>query len=189
MTDTVMGVWPWYISGPLIGLVVPLLLLLGNRSFGVSSNLRHVCAALLPGRISFLKYDWKGSGLWNLSFAAGIVIGAFIAGYWLGGGGPVSISAETQSRLAELGIRDFAGLVPGEVFSWAGLGTLKGFTILVVGGFLVGFGSAYAGGCTSGHAITGLADLQLPSLIAVLRFFAGGLIATYWILPLLLLES
>lgn len=57
---------------------------------------------------------------------------------------------------------------------------------MVIGGFLVGFGTAYAGGCTSGHAIAGLADRQAASLLAVCGFFAGGLTCTYLVLPLVL---
>ncbi len=178
--------WPWYVAGPIIGLVVPALLLLGNRQFGVSENLRHMCAAALPGNIEFLKYDWKKAGSWNLTFIAGTVIGGFIAYTLLYNPDPIAISEATRSDLAALGISDFNGLVPAQVFSWSGLGTVPGLIMIVAGGFLVGFGTRYAGGCTSGHAISGLADLQLPSLIAVLGFFAGGLIATYFILPLLL---
>jgi len=178
--------WPWYVAGPLIGLVVPALLLLGNRQFGVSSNLRHLCAAVLPGRVEFFRYDWRGAGLWNLAFVAGVLLGGFVAGHWLAGDAPVAISAATRADLAALGVRDVSGLVPGELFNWGNVATLRGLVMLVGGGFLVGFGTAYAGGCTSGHAISGLANLQLPSLVAVLGFFAGGLLATWLVLPLLL---
>ena len=178
--------WPWYVAGPLIGLVVPMLLLVGNRPFGVSSSLRHACAAVLPGRVEFFRYDWRRTGLWNLAFAAGIVLGGFLAAHVLSAGAPVAISDATKAQLAALGIRDFSGLVPRELFNWASLLTVRGFVAIVGGGFLVGFGTAYAGGCTSGHGITGLADLQVPSLIAVCGFFAGGLIATWLILPHLL---
>ena len=57
--------------------------------------------------------------------------------------------------------------------------------VLAVGGFLVGFGTRYAGGCTSGHAISGLSNLQLPSLVAVIGFFIGGLVMTHLIFPYL----
>ena len=177
--------WPWYVAGPAIGLFVPALLILGNRLFGVSSNLRHLCSAVLPGRIEYFRYDWKRTGLWNLLFAAGILVGGFLAWHW----GPpqnVAISEETRLALTKLGIHDFSGLAPRELFAWSALLTLKGVASVIVGGFLVGFGTAYAGGCTSGHAISGLADLQLPSLIAVAGFFAGGLIATHFLLPLFL---
>ena len=176
--------WPWYLAGPIIGLFVPALLIAGNKQFGVSSNLRHVCCAILPQKSGYFHYDWKKAGLWNLLLLAGIVAGAF-AITALVGAQNVALSADTQSALARLGIHDFSGLAPRELFSWTALLTVKGFVSIVVGGFLVGFGSAYAGGCTSGHAISGLAALQLPSLIAVLGFFAGGLIATHLILPAL----
>jgi uncharacterized protein len=176
--------WPWYVAGPVIGLFVPALLIVGNRLFGVSSNLRHLCSAVLPGKLDYFRYDWKRVGLWNLLFAAGILVGGFLASRW-GASQNVSISEQTTLALTRLGIRDFSGLAPREVFTWSALLTLKGFASVILGGFLVGFGSAYAGGCTSGHAISGLADLQLPSLIAVLGFFAGGLLATHFILPLI----
>src|SRR5208282_3569149 len=179
MTATVFsasGPWPWYLAGPVIGLFVPALLLLGNKVFGVSSNLRHLCSAVVPGNIEYLRYDWKRTGLWNLLFVAGILVGGFLASHW-GGSQNIAISEQTRLALTKLGIHDFSGLVPLELFTWSALPTLKGFVSIVAGGFLVGFGTAYAGGCTSGHAISGLADLQLSSLIAVMGFFAGGLIA------------
>ena len=177
--------WPWYVAGPVIGLFVPLLLLVDGKLFGVSSSLRHVCAAVLPGKPDYLRYDWKRTGLWNLLFVAGIFVGGMIASHW-GGHRDIAIADSTRLALTKLGIHDFSGLAPREVFSWPALLSLKGFISVVVGGFLVGFGTAYAGGCTSGHAISGLADLQLASLIAVVGFFAGGLLATHLILPLFL---
>ena len=170
--------WPWYVAGPLIGLLVPALLLLGGKQFGVSANLRHICAAIIPCDLELFKYDWKKSGLWNLTFVGGVLVGGLIAGTVLQHPDPILISEATHADLVALGVQDFSGLVPGEIFSWSGLLTFKGLSLIVVGGFLVGFGARYAGGCTSGHAIMGLADLQLPSLIAVLAFFAGGLMTT-----------
>jgi len=177
--------WPWYVAGPIIGLFAPALLLTGNKVFGVSSNLRHLCAALVSAKLAYLRYDWKQAGLWNLVFLAGIAIGGFIAGH---SGKPhdIAISSQTKATLQSLGIHDFSGVAPKELFSWHALLTLRGFVSVVVGGFFVGFGTAYAGGCTSGHAISGLADFQIPSLIAVVGFFVGGLAATYLILPRLL---
>ena len=176
--------WPWYAAGPAIGLFVPALLIVGNALFGVSSSLRHICAAVFSGKVEYFRYDWKKVGLWNLLFVIGILGGGFLASHY---GGPhnVAISEATKIDLAKLGIHDFSGLAPREWFHWSALLTFRGFVLVVVGGFLVGFGTAYAGGCTSGHAISGLADLQLPSLLAVVGFFAGGLIATHCILPLL----
>jgi len=190
VTARLFGEWPWYVAGPLIGLFVPALLLVGNKVFGISSNLSHLCAAIAPAkpeffRLEFFRYDWRKVGLWNLVFLAGVLIGGFLAFH----GRPpqtIAISAETRASLSRLGIHDFSGVVPHELFSWHALLTLRGFVLVVVGGFLVGFGTAYAAGCTSGHAISGVANFQLPSLIAVLGFFAGGLAATYFILPLLL---
>ncbi|MDQ7040168.1 MAG: YeeE/YedE thiosulfate transporter family protein [Rhodothermus sp.] len=179
--------WPWYVAGPLIGLIVPLLLLIGGKSFGVSANLRHLCAAAFPTRLDFFRYDWKRQGLWNLIFALGILLGGLIAATLLASPDPyVQISEATRADLAALGITDFEGLVPSEFISWQGLTTLPGLVMVVLGGFLIGFGARYAGGCTSGHAIMGLADLQLSSLVAVIGFFIGGLITTYLLLPLLL---
>ena len=179
--------WPWYVGGPLIGLFVPVLLFVGNRLFGVSSNFRHLCAATLPQSSSFLRYDWKRVGAWNLAFALGIVFGGMITAQLLGGTEMTGISANTEHSLSALGIRDFHGLVPQELFNWHALTTVRGLIMIVGGGFLVGFGTAYAGGCTSGHAISGLADLQLPSLLAVVGFFAGGLFTTFVIMPRLLM--
>jgi uncharacterized protein len=153
--------WPWYVAGPLLGLFVPALLLVGNRVFGISSKLSHLCAAIAPAkpeffRLEFFRYDWRKVGLWNLVFLAGVLIGGFLA---LHAGPPqtIAISAETRAALARLGIHDFSGVVPRELFSWHALLTLRGFVLVVVGGFLVGFGTAYAGGCTSGHAISNAA--------------------------------
>jgi len=180
----VSGPWPWYVAGPAIGFFVPALLIAGNALFGVSSSLRHVCAAVVPGKIEYFRYDWK-AGAWNLLFVLGIFLGGFLASHYTQAQN-VAISEQTRLALMKLGIHDFSGLAPREVFSWSALPTLKGFVSIVVGGFLVGFGTAYAGGCTSGHAISGLADLQLSSLIAVVGFFAGGLVATHFFLPLFL---
>ena len=178
--------WPWYVAGPLIGLFVPALLLIDNRLFGLSANLRHTCAAVAPGRASFFRYDWRSVGGWNLAFAAGILLGGLLAGPLLGGPEVVGISEATRADLLAIGITDFSGLVPADLVSWAALTRPAGWVVLVGGGFLVGFGAAFGGGCTSGHAISGLADFQVPSLLAVLAFFAGGLVGTHVLLPVVL---
>lgn len=177
---------PWYIAGPVIGLTVPLLLILGGKMFGVSANLRHVCAACNFGNVEFFNYDWKEAGWWNLTFLVGSVLGGFLGGYVFANPEPIDLAASTVTDLQALGINDFSGLVPTDLISWEALGTPAGLTVLVLGGFLVGFGARYAGGCTSGHAISGLSDLQLASLLAVIGFFIGGLIMTYFIYPLIL---
>lgn len=187
MVEAVSQPWPWYVAGPLIGLVVPLLLLLGGKAFGVSSNMRHMCAAVLPSTLDYLKYDWKTEGSWNLVFVLGTLIGGFIAVQLVPASGvEIGISAATKADLAALGMTDFTGLVPAQLISWSALTTLPGLVVVVAGGFLLGFGARYAGGCTSGHAISGLANLQFASLVAVIGFFIGGLIVTHLLLPLLL---
>lgn len=187
MAEVVSQPWPWYVAGPLIGLVVPLLLIVGGKVFGVSANLRHICAATFPRDIGFLKYDWKKAGMWNLVFVLGTVIGGFIAVQLVPVSGvEIGVSEATKADLTAVGITDFTGLVPAQYVSWSGLATLPGLVMVVLGGFLVGFGARYAGGCTSGHAISGLADLQFPSLVAVVGFFVGGLIVTHVVLPFLL---
>jgi uncharacterized protein len=175
---------PWWIAGPLIGLVVPALLLIGNKPFGISSNFRHICAAVAPCGLEFFRHDWRRLGLWNLIFFAGVFVGAGAAAYLAPP--PVQIAPATVDALRAVGVHDFGGLAPHDIFSFAALLSLRGFLCIVVGGFLVGFGTAYAGGCTSGHAIAGLANLQPASLVAVCGFFAGGLTTTYLILPRIL---
>ncbi len=185
MIELLSQPWPWYVGGPLIGLMVPALLLLDNRTFGISSSFQHICAAVVPGKSTYFAYDWKQTGKWNLALALGTLLGGVIAGTLLADPEPIAISEATRADLAGLGLTDFNGLAPVEVFSWANLGSPIGLITMVGGGFLVGFGARYAGGCTSGHAIFGLSDFQLPSLIAVVGFFAGGLVATHFLLPLI----
>ena len=177
--------WPWYVAGPLIGLTVPALLLLGNKSFGISSSLRHVCAACVPAGIPFFKYDWKKE-VWNLFFVAGILIGGIIAAQLLANPEPVLVNPKLVEEMATYGISNYQGLVPPEVFSWPELLSARGLVMMVGGGFLIGFGTRYAGGCTSGHAIMGLSNLQWPSLVATCCFMAGGFIMANLILPFIL---
>ena len=177
--------WHWSVAGVLIGLTVPTLLIIGNKSFGISSSLRHVCAACVPANIPFFKYDWKKE-IWNLFFVAGVLLGGFIATQFLSNPEPIQIAAETKAQLQAQGIQNFDNLIPSELFSFESLATLRGFIFIVLGGFLVGFGTRYAGGCTSGHAIMGLSNLQLPSLVATISFMLGGFLMTHFGLPFLL---
>lgn len=184
MIELLSRPWPWYVSGPLLGLFVPALLLLGNKQLGVSGSLRAICAASTKGRVDFFRYDWKEVSAWNLAFVSGVLIGGVVMS-WVGVQTP-TIADSTKSAITRLGLSAPSGLVPSEIFSWTSLMTLRGWICMAVGGFLVGFGASYAGGCTSGHGITGLATLQKASLYAMIGIFAGGLFATYAILPLVL---
>lgn len=176
--------WPWYVAGPLIGLTVPTLLLIGNKSFGISSSLRHICAACFPANIQFFKYDWKKE-IWNLIFVVGVFFGGVIATNFLGDPNSFVLSESTVADLKALGITDFSGLMPADLFSIKTLFSIKGLVLFIFGGFLVGFGARYAGGCTSGHAIMGLSNLQVPSLIATCCFMVGGFAMTHLIMPII----
>lgn len=177
--------WPWYIAGPLIGLTVPALLILGNKSFGISSSLRHICAACIPSGISYFKYDWKRES-WNLFFVAGILLGGYIAATLLANPDPVLVNPKLVNELGKYGIQHYEGTVPADIFSWHALFTPRGLIMIAGGGFLVGFGTRYAGGCTSGHSIMGMATLQWPSLVATICFMAGGFLMANLILPYIL---
>jgi len=185
MIATLQSPWHWSIAGLLIGLTVPLLYLLGNKPFGISSSFRHLCAACIPSGLSYFKYDWKRE-TWNLFFVVGIATGGWLAVTFLGNVQPFAIDAGTQQALKEAGVRNFETLLPTDIFSWQGLLTFRGFILIVVGGFLVGFGTRYAGGCTSGHSITGIANLQVSSIISTICFMAGGFIVTWLVLPYIL---
>ncbi|PKA84172.1 hypothetical protein ATE92_2343 [Ulvibacter sp. MAR_2010_11] len=177
--------WPWYISGPMIALVMFLLLMV-EKSFGMSSNLRTMCTICGAGNKSaFFKFDWK-SQKWNLVVVLGAIIGGFIGSHLLSTDPTVAINPETIADLESLGFKSAgAAYLPTELFDTAALFSFNSVLMLTIGGLLVGFGSRYAGGCTSGHAISGLSNLQLPSLIAVIGFFIGGLAMIHLIFPLL----
>lgn len=177
--------WHWSVAGILVGLTVPALLILGNKHFGISANLRHACAACMPANIPFFKYEWKKE-VWNFFFVGGLVVGAFVAAYFLQTQGGIELHPKLAEDLAKSGITDHSNLVPSQLFNFDNLFTLKGLFFFVVGGFMVGFGSRYAGGCTSGHSISGLSNLQFPSLIATIFFMIGGFISANLIVPFLL---
>lgn len=185
MFELIQGPWHWAVAGLLIGLTVPALLIVGNKTFGLSSNLRHICAACMPANIPFFKYDWKKE-IWNLYLLAGIVLGGLVGTYLIGNPNPIQVHPDLAKELATYGLEVRQSLLPAEIFSFGALFSLRGLVFMVFGGFLVGFGTRYAGGCTSGHAIMGLSNLQLPSLIATICFMAGGLLAANFLLPFLL---
>jgi uncharacterized membrane protein YedE/YeeE len=176
--------WPWYISGTVIATIMVMLIFFG-KSFGFSSNFRTICAACGAGKVSsFFNFDWKAQ-TWNLWFLVGSVLGGWLAARFLTNGDAVQIAQSTVNDLAALGLGAPEGLQPAEIFNFDFLFSATGLILLVGGGFLVGFGTRYAGGCTSGHAISGLSNLQVPSLIAVMGFFIGGLAMTHLIYPLI----
>ena len=177
--------WPWYVAGPCITIIMVLLLFFDGR-FGVSSNLETLCTIAGAGKkFDYFRIDWR-KNIWNIIFILGSVFGGFIAHKFLVKENTVGISAQTKQDLLDLGIQQPGhGLIPSDIFNWENLMTWQGFVLIIVGGFLIGFGTRYAKGCTSGHAISGLSNLQLPSLIAVIGFFIGGIIATYFLLPLI----
>lgn len=185
MIELIRQPWPWYVAGAVIGLTVPALLLLGNKHLGISSSLRHVCAACIPGNISFFKYDWKKE-IWNLFFVGGVLLGGVIATQFLSNPEGIMISEKTVSDLQALNIAVDGNLMPASIFSFENLFTLRGLMFFVIGGFMVGFGTRYAGGCTSGHTIMGLSNLQWPSLVATCCFMAGGFVMIYFIFPWLM---
>lgn len=184
LLDFLRSPWPWYVGGPLIGLTVPLLLWLGNKPFGISSNLRHACAMLLPASVKpdFFRYNWRGER-WNLSFAGGLVLGGLLAGLLWANPEPTRLSAAGSGSVQDLGVQVRPGLVPAELTDLSNPGV---WVLLALSGLLVGFGTRYGGGCTSGHAITGLSTLQGPSLIATASFFTGGILSANFLLPALL---
>jgi uncharacterized membrane protein YedE/YeeE len=176
--------WPWYVSGLAIAAIMVLLVMYG-KTFGFSSNLRTICSMLGAGRrVPFFNYNWKEER-WNLLFLVGAVIGGFISTTWLKSPEPMHLSEATIKDLAALNIHFDGQTAPSQIFNWQYLLSGRGLFIFLGGGFLVGFGTRYAGGCTSGHAITGLSFLQLPSLIAVTGFFIGGLIMTHLLFPII----
>lgn len=177
--------WAWYVAGPIIALVMFLLFYFGER-FGVSSNLETFCSIGGAGKFTdYFKIDWKQNS-WNLIFVAGAIAGGFISAQWLSPSDVVAINPQTVQDLAAIGIQNAGDTyLPDEIFSIDTMLSVKGFIILLLAGILVGFGARWAGGCTSGHAIVGLSNLEIPSLISVIGFFIGGLVMTWLILPLI----
>ena len=176
--------WEWYVAGPMISLVM-LLLLWAGGSFGVSSTLRTACSIAGAGnKVSFFDFNWKNQ-VWNLVFVLGAIIGGYIANTFLASSTEMELAADTIQDLKLLGIEFDGKMLPESLFSWENLGSIRSFAPVILGSMLVGFGARWAGGCTSGHAISGLSNLQIPSLIAVIGFFIGGLLMTYVFFPLI----
>lgn len=177
--------WPWYVAGPLIALIMFLLIFMGKK-FGMSSNLETMCSICGAGKKSdYFNVDWR-AGSWNLVVILGAAFGGFIGAHLLSSDASVDIAAGTIRNLEELGFASAGGAyLPEKLFSLEALTDVKSVVILLVGGLLIGFGARYAAGCTSGHAISGLSNLQLPSLIAVIGFFIGGLVMVHVLFPII----
>jgi len=187
MIEFISQPWHWSFSGAMIVLVMFLLIFFG-KSFGVSSSFKAICSIGGAGRLAeYFRYDWKTHD-WLLLFVVGSILGGFISSTVFENPNPVDLSTSTIRDLTALGLPIGTSnvLVPESLFSFETLFSVKGFLLFIVGGFLIGFGTRYAGGCTSGHAITGLSNLQMPSLIAVIGFFIGGLLSTHIFLPIIL---
>lgn len=192
MIEFISQPWHWSISGVMIVVVMYLLLYFGKK-FGVSSSFEAMCSLGGAGKkIKYFDFDWKKHD-WLLTFIVGAVIGGGIGSSWLASPEPVQVAEATVNDLQAIGVivpqvaaNAGAGFLPLELFNFESLLTLKGFILMIGGGFLIGFGTRWAGGCTSGHAITGLSNLQLPSLVAVIGFFIGGLLVTHILLPIIL---
>ena len=178
--------WPWWISGPLLGLMVPVLLIAGNKEFGISSTFRHLCA-IATSKPAYLRYDWKKQGAWQLALAMGVVVGGWLAASFFAGGRLPGLTAEARQLFQSWGIAvGTCGYQPEFLAHWPDALSARGLVSLGFGGFLVGFGTRWANGCTSGHAIMGLSLLNAGSLVATLGFFAGGTLASWFLVPLVL---
>jgi len=184
--DLLSRPWPWWISGPLLGLMVPVLLLAGNKEFGISSTFRHLCA-IVASKPAYLRYDWKKQGCWQLALALGVVGGGWLAASSFAGGRLPGLTAEARQLFLSWGLAlESSGYQPDFLARWGDAMSGRGVVSLVGGGFLVGFGTRWANGCTSGHAIMGLSLLNPGSLVATLGFFAGGTLASWFLVPLVL---
>lgn len=183
MLEFITQPWSWWFSGFVIVSIMFALLFFG-KSFGFSANLRTICAvAGLGKQAKFFDFNWKAQ-TWNLVFLVGAIIGGFISNQFLSNHQLIQISNSTIRDLSNLGFAEPTSILPNELFGLEFF-SLKNIALLISGGTMVGFGSRYAGGCTSGHAISGLSDLQAPSLLAVVGFFIGGLTMTHLIFPLI----
>ncbi len=185
MWEAITGPWPWYTTGPLLGLMVPFLMLAGNKHFGVSSSLRHVCAAVFKPKAEYFRYDWKKSG-WNLALVAGTIVGGVLAVLAFGADTSPQLSEGAHALFASWGMEEATALQPAEVFAVGADNWLRPLVFLALGGFLVGFGARYAGGCTSGHAIMGTALLNPGSYVAAIAFLVGGFAVSNLIIPALI---
>ena len=154
----------WYIAGPLLGLMVPLLLVLKEKQFGISSSY-HYILSLLPTRISYFNYD-RRQDQWQVFFAIGLILSGFVA-------------------IQFFGFSDAFVVLPMKKYTVqaSNIYQLNNAVEFFIGGILVGFGARYANGCTAGHCIMGCSQFALSSILATICFFIGGLIGSYFVVP------
>ncbi len=183
--EVLFHTWHWAVAGFLIALIMLTLNYFG-KVFGMSSNLRSLCTLAGGDKCAeFFRFDVK-SQYWNLLVLAGAMLGGFVAVHYMSDPSNVSLNPQTIIQLEKMGIEAPNGkLLPDALFGNAVFTSPKMIAVLLIGGLLIGFGSRYAGGCTSGHAIAGMSNLQRQSLKAVVGFFIGGLIMSHFILPLI----
>jgi len=183
--DFILQPWAWYVGGPLIAITLFLYFYFG-KNFGASTNFETLCTIVGAGKVSdYFKKDWKERDF-ALLFVIGLIIGGFISSNYLILDQTIDLNPTTVKELSDLGFTNAGSqYFPDEIYSDEVVFSLKGFLILILSGVFIGFGSRYAGGCTSGHAITGLSSFQLPSLLAVIGFFIGGIIAVWFLIPLI----
>ena len=182
--------WHWAVAGTGVAIVALLLLYVGER-FGISSSFETICTIGGAGKwVSYFKVDWKQKQ-WLLLFVLGSMIGGYLGVTVLQSPAPVEVAAGTVNALNALGVTvpvsksEGLGFIPMDVINFNNLWTLKGVILMLVGGFMIGFGTRWAGGCTSGHSISGISNLQPASLIATIGFFVGGIITTFLLFPII----
>jgi uncharacterized protein len=147
----------WAIAGAGIAAVTLGLLFLTNRRLGISAGFEDVCSLVLQ-QPYFVRSGLRSARKWRLPFVGGLILGGFLSA--IGGGG-------WQPTWA-LGMFDqVIGFGPAGKIAW-----------MFVAGLFIGFGTRLGGGCTSGHGIFGLSNLELPSLVTTISFMAGGILTT-----------
>ncbi len=99
-------------------------------------------------KANFFDFNWRAQK-WNLTVIVGAAIGGFIAMNFLTEDPAVAINPETVSILQGLGFQSAGeAYLPDELFCLEALTDWKALPILIIGGFLLGFGARWAGGCT-----------------------------------------
>ncbi len=183
--ESFFGPWSWFTSGLLIGIVLFLFHYFG-KNFGVSSHLETICTLSGAGKYSsYFKKNWK-TKKWGLIVTLGLIIGGFLANNYLSTDTPIKLNQNTIEDLEKIGFKNIGySMFPEEIYGNSTVLSIKNISILLIAGICIGFGARYAGGCTSGHAINGLSNFQLPSLIAVTGFFLGGLCMVWLFFPLI----